>query len=238
MSKKIYIWTGLILMLLGAIAGNANSDFMIDGVPIPADAKEVSAKTSDSPFAGTWVGQWDGIRKTILIVEEIDDKGNAKVVYAIADSLNSARKRAWFRLDGKIKKDQLQVFAKGFTLAFSLSATGRMRAVFGQGFSFAVMSRQKLTAITKPGTNIKWDVGTSQLLQTNLNEDGKQIELEVVIYKPAGEGPFPLAVVNHGSTGNGLDETAFASTWTNPYFAGWLNEKGWIVAFPAASRQG
>ena len=50
------------------------------------------------------------------------------------------------------------------------------------------------------------------MISTKLQENGKPIRLEVVIDKPAGDGPFPLLVVNHGSTGRGNNPARSAPT--------------------------
>ena len=80
--------------------------------------------------------------------------------------------------------------------------------------------------------------GRSELVATGLVEDGKQIRLEVVTFKPPGQGPFPLAVINHGSTGRGNDPALFAETWFNVGLADFLNQRGWMVAFPQRRGRG
>jgi dienelactone hydrolase len=82
--------------------------------------------------------------------------------------------------------------------------------------------------------------GEIELLQTeaDLVEDGRPIRLEVVIFKPPGEGPFPLAVINHGSTGQGNNPDLFTETWSDVDLADFLNERGWIVAFPQRRGRG
>ena len=42
---------------------------------------------------------------------------------------------------------------------------------------------------------------SSQMLAVQL--DGGPVNLELRIYKPSGQGPFPTLVFNHGSTGTG-----------------------------------
>lgn len=48
---------------------------------------------------------------------------------------------------------------------------------------------------------------------TPLTENGKPVELEVVLFKPLEGERFPLLVVNHGSTGNGSDPSRFGETF-------------------------
>ena len=83
-----------------------------------------------------------------------------------------------------------------------------------------------------------WTRGKSEFLQTDLTEDGKPVRLEAVIFRPSGAGPFPLAVINHGSTGRGSNPRRFTETWFAPALADFLNDRGWIVAFPQRRGRG
>jgi hypothetical protein len=62
----------------------------------------------------------------------------------------------------------------------------------------------------KPDAVVEWTRAKSGFLETGLIEDGRPVRLQAVIFKPNGAGPFPLAVVNHGSTGPDLDSPANA----------------------------
>jgi dienelactone hydrolase len=71
-----------------------------------------------------------------------------------------------------------------------------------------------------------------------LAEGGRVISLEVVIFKPDGAGPFPTIVFNHGSGGRGNDIARLKQTWINEGLARYLNERGWLVAFPQRRGRG
>jgi pimeloyl-ACP methyl ester carboxylesterase len=75
-------------------------------------------------------------------------------------------------------------------------------------------------------------------LDTTLREGGKPVKLEVVIEVPAGQGPFPLLVFNHGSTSTGTEPQRFTVTWWMPSIAHFFVEKGWMVAFPQRRGRG
>jgi pimeloyl-ACP methyl ester carboxylesterase len=60
----------------------------------------------------------------------------------------------------------------------------------------------------------------------------------VVIFRPNGAGPFPLAMFNHGSTGNGTKPALFTETLFDVGLADFLNDRGWIVAFPQRRGRG
>lgn len=211
-------------------------DIDIDGVPIPADAQPLSAD-ENSKFAGTWAGVWDGFLKTILIVEAIDGD-NAKVIYAVADNPRAGFKAAWFRLDGKISNNQMKVSAERFQIHLTATKNGTLRAVFGDGFSFGILHHQSLEQLKQADENVTWTNGNTDMLPVQLYDDGAQIQLETVLFKPQGDGPFPLAVINHGSTGSGRDANVFKNTWTNAWLADVLNEHGYMVAFPQRRGRG
>ena len=78
----------------------------------------------------------------------------------------------------------------------------------------------------------------SIMISTKLWESGKPVRLEVVIDKPPGDGPFPLLVFNHGSTGQGNDPALFTQSFSNPAFAEMFVKKGYMVAFPQRRGRG
>ena len=78
----------------------------------------------------------------------------------------------------------------------------------------------------------------SIMISTKLRENGNPIQLEVVIAKPPGDGPFPLLVFNHGSTGEGTNPALFTETFYNAAFAEMFVKKGYMVAFPQRRGRG
>jgi dienelactone hydrolase len=69
-------------------------------------------------------------------------------------------------------------------------------------------------------------------------EDGQPVTLEVVLYRPLTEGPFPTLVFHHGSTGNGSDPSLFGITFTDKTIASYFVDRGWMVAFPQRRGRG
>jgi dienelactone hydrolase len=113
---------------------------------------------------------------------------------------------------------------------------GQLKAFFkGSRIARAAMSRTDLASLRKPGAVVAWSRGISELLQTDLLENGNPIRLETVIFKPPGPGPFPLAVFNHGSSPK--PELA-RQTWASLEIADFLNRRGWLVAFPQRRGRG
>ncbi len=69
-------------------------------------------------------------------------------------------------------------------------------------------------------------------------ENGAPVELEVVMFKPVGAGPFPTVVFNHGSTGDGSDPSLFTVTVVSETLARFFTDRGWIIAFPQRRGRG
>lgn len=69
-------------------------------------------------------------------------------------------------------------------------------------------------------------------------EDGQPVELEVVMFRPFGDGPFPTVMFNHGSTGDGSDPSLFGVTTYSETVAKYFVDRGWMVAFPQRRGRG
>ena len=226
--------------LAARAAGSA--DFVVDGVPLPSDASAVAvpqlAMDQQRHWSGMWVGAWNGALKHILLVQRIGEDGAASIVYAEADNPYTGMQARWWRWDAVVSGRTLTVTEPLFTATYDMDNDGHLEAIFkgGSRMAHATMSRTHLASLTKPDAVVVWSRGTSELLQTDLLEDGRPIRLETVIFKPPGPGPFPLAVFNHGSTG-GRPELA-RQTWVSLEVADFLNKRGWLVAFPQRRGRG
>jgi dienelactone hydrolase len=222
----------------------AAMDQLIDGVPLPSDASVTSSTQAQSPlqrqWSGVWVGAWGGTLKHILVVESVAEDGTARVIYSIGDNPFVGIQRAWSRHTATATEHRLTIAEPAFSAAYELSDGGALNATYARGSarSRATMTRGDFAALTTPGAVVQWTRGRSELVPTELVEDGKAIRLEVVIFKPPGDGPFPLAVINHGSTGLGTNPVLFTQTWSDVGLADALNERGWIVAFPQRRGRG
>jgi len=220
----------------------AGADRFVDEVPLPADVKvtESSAEAMGKHWLGPWTGAWGGGLKHVLVVESVAADGTARVVYAIGDNPSLGIRRQWHRHVAKISDRELKIAKGQFSATYELMPSGKAKALyrFGDLRSFALLKKADLDELIKPGVRVDWTSGDSKLVSTDLVEDGKSVRLEIVTFTPAGDGPFPLAVLNHGSTGRGTDSQIFAQTWVNPELAVYLNERGWLVAFPQRRGRG
>ena len=239
MSRKhlAFILLALMTLALPAVA----DDRVVDGVPLPPDAAVATASPGTAlqqQWSGVWVGAWGGTLKHILLVESVAEDGAAKVIYAVGDGPGIQRR--WLRRDGIASERSLKVQGTSFSATYQLSDGGWLKARYqrGDAVSSASMTRADFGSLTKPDAVVEWTRGKSEFLETGLIEDGGPIRLEAVIFKPNGAGPFPLAVINHGSTGGGRDPAVAKQTWFAADLADFLNERGWMVAFPQRRGRG
>jgi dienelactone hydrolase len=68
--------------------------------------------------------------------------------------------------------------------------------------------------------------------------DGERVRLEMRIYSPAGAGPSPTLVFNHGSTGRGTNPESFTRSIDFPEVARFFVARGWAVVIPARGGRG
>jgi dienelactone hydrolase len=144
--------------------------------------------------------------------------------------------RGYSRLGASVSGDTLTVegsVTTTYKLTSATSATASRRR--GDSRAQTDMVKVDLAALIASGEKF----AESIMISTKLRENGKPIRLEVVIHKPPGDGPFPLLVVNHGSTtGEGNTPVPFTQTWSNPAFAEMFVKKGYMVAFPQRRGRG
>jgi dienelactone hydrolase len=219
------------------------ADLVVAGVPLPSDASVAlvpkSATDLQRRWSGVWTGAWNGDLKHVLLVERIGEDGAAGIVYAEADNLYAGMRARWWRLDAVVSGRTLTVRAPTFTATYDMDADGQLNAFFKGGrIARTPMSRTDLAALARPDAVVAWSRGASEVLQTDLLEDGHPVGLEMVIFKPPGSGPFPLAVFNHGSIGRNATPGLVKQTWVSLEVADFLNKRGWLVAFPQRRGRG
>jgi len=216
----------LAALLMTAAPAAYAADPRLDGVPVPLN---IDPSDSDNPFAGSWFGKWGGQWRTLLVVERIM-RQQVEALYAVGP--RGDFKGAWRDLKGGIYDDEMFLTGPSYTLDLELRPSGRIRARYNKDQGFAIMSKGDLKK------DRRWSFGATEMIETDLVELGKPVRLEVVIYKPPGDGPFPLAVINHGSTGRGDNPATFKHTFSDDWLADILVERGWLVAFPQRRGRG
>lgn len=231
----------MALLLIGRSAMSA--DLLVDGVPLPDDVRIAAASDDASDtaqrFLGAWVGAWgDGILKHVLIVERVT-AGTAQIVSGVGDDPLVHIERRWVRRQAVIAGDTLTVEGPSSTSSYTL-VSNTLTATFQRGASRASarLSKIALDALLRADAKIPWNRHTVEFLDTPLIEQGHAVRLETVIAKPDGKGPFPLLVVNHGSTGRGSDPSLFRRTDWSFAIADAFTHRGWLVAFPQRRGRG
>ncbi len=212
----------------------AENTILIGDVPLPSGI-EINEE-GNSLFAGVWVGRWDSWRHHVLVVEGVDESGLIDVIYSVGRGQQGGGN--WFRAKARQENETLVFTDDGFAARYTISDTGRLRGIYPTEDRFAVLERQDLSAVLATPTDDWFQLGLRQSLMTDLVEGGETIELAAALYVPDGDGPFPLALIHHGSTGSGKNPRDFEWFFTNDWFADVLNAHGWIVAFPQRRGRG
>ncbi|AUQ74807.1 alpha/beta hydrolase family protein [Phaeobacter piscinae] len=229
---RLFFALAILLPLAGQV--RAEDTILIGDAPLPAGIAIGDA--GHSPFAGIWVGRWDSWRSHILVVEGLDDDGLLDVIYSVGRDQQGGGN--WFRAKARQENGALVFADDDFAARYAVSDTGRLRGIYPTEDHFAVLERQELSAMLAAPTDDWFQLGRREFLMTDMTEDGKPIELAVAMYLPDGDGPFPLALVHHGSTGSGTNPRDFEWFFTHDWFADLLNAHGWVVAFPQRRGRG
>ena len=233
--------TMIIFALASALAlPAAAKEFLLDGVPLPSDVAPLAkAQKSHPDMTGTWVGAWGGVLKHIMVIESVRSDGKAKIIYAYGDAPFWGITRSWIRMSGTLKGNRLTVKGSQFQATYDLLGNNTLNAIYARGRSRSQATMRRL-AVTKPSatTKVKWNNAETIMLPTALTENGKAVRLKTILSKPAGKGPHPLAVINHGSTGNGKNAASFDWVWFDPGLAEFFTSRGYIAAFPQRRGRG
>jgi pimeloyl-ACP methyl ester carboxylesterase len=205
---------------------------------LPSDSVVQPPDSSVPADKARWSGHWSGWAcpgrqcDIKLVVEKITAQG-ATIVYARG---TAALGQFSERIEAQFNADELQgTLSNGYRISFKMRPDGALMFLLltnvkGQ-FAAGVLSQDAPPSAANM-------VKLTERIPTTFIEDGKPVSLEVVIFKPPGAGPFPLAVFHHGSTGRGDNPAAFTSTWTSPGLAKIFTAKGWLVAFPQRRGRG
>jgi hypothetical protein len=148
----------VLAMVIHMVPSATFADRLVDGVPIPDDAKVVppsaAVPESQQRFLGAWVGRWGGALKHILIVETVQDDGSASVIYGWGDSPDLSIMRGFSRLGANVSGDTLTIessFTTTYKLTSATSATASRRR--GESRAQADMVKVDLAALIASGKN-------------------------------------------------------------------------------------
>jgi len=209
-------------------------------VPLP-DKFDIEPPAPDVPpeiarFHGAWIGTWGDDNRHVLVVERIRPDGHANVVFAHADSAYYNMYREWFRSEATIA-DGVLTFHATFTVAsvtlrFVFDGPGRLyeTATYRpEGVRSGILVRTDLARLAKHDLPIEWPGPGERVsiphLTARTPDGARPIMLEATVYRPAGSGPVPLAIVSHGADA-GRNQLR---TWSALTEAHWLRDKGFAV---------
>lgn len=220
-------WPGYISLLEHDTTESTVPAVVPVGVLVRAPDASVSA--DKARWSGMWSG-WGCVARACdvkVVVESVSDSG-AVLVYAGASvsSQHTERVQAQF-----VGRELTAPLSTGSTINLRTRAGDEKVVEFVIHKDGAVRAAGVLSQTPAPAK-------VTERIPTPFMENGKPVSLEVVIYKPPGNGPFPTLMFNHGSTGAGDMPTLFASTWSSATLARFFTDQGWLVAFPQRRGRG
>jgi dienelactone hydrolase len=143
----------------------------------------------------------------LLIVEAVDGSGRAQVIYGVGDTPDGSVRRAFRRVAGHIVADLLTVeLGEGATATYHID--GRvLRGTYTTARRRYTVTLTRATlaeAAAVPARVTGIHTGTTIRIPTlERGSDGQPVTLEATLYRPPGDGPAPVLLFNHGSTGGG-----------------------------------
>jgi dienelactone hydrolase len=233
-----FLWVILMLLADRAHAG----DHLVTNVPLPDDVAVYPAPDGLAPdlsrFLGVWTGSWGGANRHILIVESVRSDTTADVVYAIAGSAPARVPPMWYSTTATIGHDTMTL-QRPESINYVFEPSGTLFATWRDGAAAATarMKPASLEKLSIRSAALDWSEPVS-LFVDGPPENGTPSKLEVVMFHPAGAGPFPLAIFNHGSTGDGRNPSRFSVTTWDYAVADYLTSRGWLAAFPQRRGRG
>jgi hypothetical protein len=155
-------------------------------------------------FQGAWIGTWHDDRH-ILVVERVTADGPANVLFAQSDSAFYGQNREWWRdkatiTDGVLTMTGFRTFRYAFDGPDQLYMTATLT---NGGVTSGTLVRTDATRLVAGDRPNEWPWPGERVFVPHLTvrtpDGARPIMLEATFYPPAGAGPVPLAIVNHGS---------------------------------------
>ncbi|WP_458764887.1 alpha/beta hydrolase family protein [Cupriavidus basilensis] len=234
---------GLILVSSTVSAQTAWPEYIREFSPAPSESEvaselppSVAALPPDAslpPALSRWSGTWNGwscrdaLCDSRVAIYNLTASG-AVVDYAAASASQTINDNVEARFVG----DELQMRLRtGATLSLRLRPDGDMEMSLskpdGQPLSLGILSRGPAPYLRQV-----------ERIKTQWVENGREVQLELIIHRPRGPGPFPTIVMNHGSTGIGDRPEWFKRPWANPQLSTFFVARGWQVIYPQRRGRG
>ncbi len=116
---------------------------------------------------------------------------------------------------------------RGFSPYMLLILLGLAIIGFGIDMVYLAMTAPTAPSASSVVTLVEASAPSEEVLRIPL-EEHPDITLETTVFRPAGAGPFPLVVMNHGAIG----KRDPAPRWRPVEIAQWFESRGFIVAVP------
>jgi dienelactone hydrolase len=214
-------------------------------IPLPSDLKvdppaaEVPANVSR--FAGAWAqGAWDGVLPHVLVVETVDGTGRAQVVYALGDFAEAKVTRGFRRVTGRIVADLLTLdLNEGASVVYHIAGDSLRGTYVSSRRRYTVtLTRTALAEVLAVPASVPGVVtgATVRIPMTEAGSGGQRTTLEATLYLPEAQGPHPVLLFNHGSTGGGT--VAPSMTMRPSRQAQFFVERGFAVLAPMRRGRG
>lgn len=214
-------------------------------IPLPSDLN-IDTPAADVPasisrFAGVWAhGAWDGVLPHILVVENVDGRGRAQIVYAVGDFAEANVARGYRRVTGRIVGDLIALDLGERTSAEYHVDGDMLRGTYTSSRRryTVTLTRATLAEVAAVPASVP-GVATGTTVRIPMVESGpdrKRITLEATLYRAAGDGPRAVLLFNHGSTGGGT--VAPSVTMRPSRQAQFFVERGFTVLAPMRRGRG
>jgi dienelactone hydrolase len=217
----------------------------IPTIPMPSDLT-VNSPATDVPaniarFTGAWAhGAWDGVLPHVLVVETLDGVGRAQVVYAVGDSAEANVSQGYRRVTGRIVGDLLTFdLSGGASVAYHLDGDSLRGTHTSSRRRHTVTLRRATVAEAMVTRAIVPGVFTGTTVRIPMKErglGGEELTLEATLYRPGADGPHPVLLFNHGSTGGGT--VALSVTMRPSRQAQFFVDRGFAVLAPMRRGRG
>ncbi len=224
-------------------------------VPLPTDLSiqppGASVPAADTAFSGAWGnGAWDGSTPTALIVEQVDEDGTAKVIYARGAAKHPKVAAQWLRLTGRIEDDCLTIHlpdpnsSAGFRVQYRIMAPGRLEGALTtwDGWRTQAFLQQIpgppaaiIATAALPFRPIWHEIRIPQHSLVGAAA-GQTIQLAATLYRTRLPGRQPLVILNHGAPGYAAD--AVKRTWHFEAEARFFLARGYNVVVPMRKGRG
>lgn len=233
------------VVLMGSMSSAHTQSLTVDPesvVPLP-DRFDMETPAPDVPpeiarFQGAWVGTWAEDIRHILVVERVKPDGHADVLFAHADSAFYGMYREWWRSEAMIAGGVLNITGEALkmpafrSLQFTFDGPARLfhTSTTKRGSVIAgTLARYDVARLAAGDRPIEWPWPGERVSIPHLTvrtPDGtRPIMLEATLYRPAGSGAAPLAIVTHGSDA-GRNQLR---SWPFAIEAHWLRDEGFVV---------